>query len=580
MSSEAARVTVAGKTLTPEAADKRRARLSRPDRDPYEGKNRMDLTKVLFYYGGNRDKVPYPYLFESAWEAAGIPVNGDNPFPDLTVQIDEAKEIADVIVGQEKPKDTKEHDRETWTRSTSKGTKILEHGPIAKYLEDHFSTISFCPNDSVKTLFIFDEKTGIYRYNQGDIEDEIAGIIESEKAKCSITRDTRDILHYLKSSNRHLTYPFNNAVNCIPLNNGVLKIDYVTGSAVLLPHSRLHYFSFKLPVNFDPAIPGSESDTLISQWVEPEDTRLLYQIPAQSFLQMQIDESYKKAYLCQGESHAVKTSYLELLERFFGQDNLAHVSLQQITKDRFAKSLMEGKLLNSYDDLSEIPLENVGTFKDLTGKTHHNIERKHQQGYNSRVFCVNIFTCNIPPSYPEQVKYDGAFWERWEFIRFPYFFTVDPDFYEETFTPRLLSSFLNRVIETMISIRQGRKLQINRTADEVMGRWSMQSDPLCQFIAEKMTENVKASDTTAFDRKKLFDEYGKFCKAEKIDARKRIATLSKFTRDIQAYKLTPSKTTKKIGDRKHSIDVYIGPYRWNGEQTEIEPEVHGGYNDC
>jgi putative DNA primase/helicase len=582
MSSEA-RVTGAGKSLPLEAAEKRRARLDRPDRDPYDGKNRMELSKVLIYHGGAPEKVPWPDLFKDAWEAAGpvqVPEPQSTPklSPELQQQINECKPIAEAVQNAEIEKqkaEKAEDERKTWTRMTGKGTIVLEHGPIAQYLQNRFNTISFCPNDTVKTLYIYDENSGIYRYNQGDIESEIADIIRAEDARCSITRDTRDILHYLKSANRHLSYPFNNTTDSIPVNNGILKIDYTTGSTVLLPHSRLHKFSFKLPVDFSPYIPGTVSDNLINTWVEPEDTGLLYQIPAQSFLQMQIDESYKKAYLCQGEPNAGKTSYLELLERFFGQDNLSYVSLQQITRDRFAKSLMEGKLLNSYDDLSEIPLENVGTFKDLTGKTHHNIERKHQQGYNSRIFCVNVFTCNTPPGFDEKITYDAAFWERWEFIRFPYFFDVDPDFYEETLTPQLLSSFLNRVIETMITIRQGRKLQINRTAAEVMDRWSMESDPLHQFISENMVENARADDLQKFDRKKLFNVYLEYCQSQQVDPRKRITTLSKFTRDVQKYELVPKDSSTRIGSRKVDLSFYIGPYTWKNGQDEMKPENRG-----
>jgi len=69
----------------------------------------------------------------------------------------------------------------------------------------------------------------------------------------------------------------------------------------------------------------------------------------------------------------------------------------------------------------------------------------------------------------------------------------------------------------------------------------------------------------------------KFCEQEQIDPRKRISSQNKFTRDLQAYKLTPTKTTRRIAERKHSIDVYQGPYSWNGNNKDVEPEVKRGF---
>jgi phage/plasmid-associated DNA primase len=314
---------------------------------------------------------------------------------------------------------------------------------------------------------------------------------------------------------------------------------------------------------------------MLHGWVEPEDVPLLVQILAQALLQAQLRIPYKKNYIIQGEPHAGKSTFINFITQVLGNDVVTHKSLQSLCNDRFVAADLEGKLLNAFDELQEIPLENVGQFKALVGSCYHGIERKFQQSYSGIITCPHIFSCNRPPKYPEEVKYDTAFWERWEYVRFPFSYLIDDAFVSKISSGLMYSSFLNLVIAAMIQIRKDRHLTVNRNPEEVMDRWSLESDPLCQFIRVKMTENSNASETSNFDRKKLFEIYQRYCQDESIEPRKRIPTMNKFTRDLQKYKLTPSRTSKRIGGRKETIDIYVGPYRWNGLQQEIEPEVNG-----
>ncbi|HNX18259.1 MAG TPA: DUF5906 domain-containing protein [Methanoregula sp.] len=459
-------------------------------------------------------------------------------------------------------------DRFTTTSST--GVAHLQHPAIADDLHEQFNTVSFN-----KTLFVYDKERGIYRENAGDLEQAIRIIIEETGAKCSITRDTRDILAYLLATSPRLEYPFNQVKDMIPLENGILKLDAETGKGELLPHGPQHLFTYRIPVTYNPLIKTDAVRDLLLSWVEPEDVPLLIQIAAQAILQTQLQTTYKKSYIVQGEPNAGKSTYIEFLTGFFGSEQISSRSLQSLCDDRFVAGDLEGKVLNIYDDLSEIPLENVGTFKAFTGSCRHNIERKGRQSYKGMVTCPHVFTCNHPPKYPDDVKYDAAFWERWEYVSFPYSYEVDDTFTTRMFTTEMYTGFLNLVLKAIVTIREKGRLTVNRDAEGVMERWSMAADPLCQFIRDMMTESARASEIAMFDRKKFFEQYQKFCDSEHIDPRKRIPSQNKFTRDLQAYKLTPTKTSMRIGERKHNLPVYQGPYSWNGNYNDVKPEPVG-----
>lgn len=401
---------------------------------------------------------------------------------------------------------------DSFTRITGKDTIVLEHGPIAAYLHRRYHTISFN-----KILYIYDKETGIYRQNAGDLEEAIRNIIESTGAKCSISRDTRDILAYLTATNRRLTYPFNQSRDAIPVKNGTIKLNFERGTAELIPHSPDYLFTFQIPVIYNPKA-NSENfhKSIISQYVDPDITDALYQIPAQAILQALGVGPFKKSYILQGNADGGKTSYLAWLHTILGLENIGHVSLHQIGTDPFVNADLESRILNTFDDLADVPLQNIGPFKAMTGGFDFPINKKHMQRYNGRIFAVHVFTCNAPPDVPEKILFDSAFWTRWEYLHFDNVFPIDPTFIPRTFTPENISGSFNRVIEMVFKIARG-GLVVNNTPSEVKDIWQLAADPFAQFINEHL---VASSTEHKFDKDHLLDSFRAYCKEKEINDRK------------------------------------------------------------
>lgn len=446
------------------------------------------------------------------------------------------------------------------TRENAKGTKVLEHGEIAKYLRDRFHTISFN-----KTVYIYE--AGIYRPNAGDLEARIREVIDRAGVKCSISRETRDILAYVATYNRHLEYPFNRQRDLIPVENGTVRIDYPTGTAALLPHSPDFRFSFRLPVVYDPAADGQPfHDAVLSQYVEAEYLDIMYQIPAAALLQAQGTKPFKKSYILQGDQDAGKTTYLEWLTALFGPENIAHVSLHQIGQDRFVNAVLESKMVNSYDDLADVPLENTGPFKALTGGFDHQVERKHQQPYQSTITAVHVFSCNAPPDVPEKILFDSAFWGRWEYVHFPNVFEMDPGFKERYFTPDNISGSFNRVIEMMIRIHRG-GLVVNHSPSEVKDEWQLSSDPLAMFCRDHL---VDSSEEHNFNKEHLLDSFQDYCHEEGINERKIPTSLKALT--TMAFK--NGFRDSRIGKRGEQKRVYSSHRAWRAN-SKYRPSREG-----
>jgi phage/plasmid-associated DNA primase len=285
--------------------------------------------------------------------------------------------------------------------------------------------------------------------------------------------------------------------------------------------------------------------------VDPQDIKTLIQIPAQALLQMQTNHAFKKAYLLQGEPHAGKTSYLKFLYEIFGSDFRGSISLQQLCDDKFVGGALEGKLLNIYDDLEDVALSVIDHFKNLTGDCNHSIERKYQSRYTGKITAVHIFTCNYPPGFPDTVKRDAAFWTRWEYLKFPFTYPVNPNFYVEWYTQERKSSFFNLIIAAMIHIRKYGLLS-NSDIQGVMTNWNINSEPLYQFIADTLDVNRSPGQTYHLSKQKLYMAYISWCNENDIPEHKRKQTMVAFTIALQAQGIVPSQ--KK--ENKKTYETY------------------------
>lgn len=454
----------------------------------------------------------------------------------------------------------------------TRGVVRLNYQGIADHLLHKYDTVTF--SDQV---YVYDPSRGIYRPNEGELEAEIGEICRTIGYEGSVSRGTREVLYYVMYPGPPVReYPFNKCEDFIPVMNGIVKIDYETGTRTLLPHSPENKVTFVLPVEYRPEADPGPIQEVLAQWVREEDIPVLAQIPAQGLLQMQTDETYKRSYVFQGEYNAGKSTYLKFLQYVLGEDSITHVSLQGITEDRFASGKLENKILNIYDDLPDQALRNTGIFKALTGSTHHSVERKNKQAYDGRIFAVHVFSCNRPPQVPEEALFDPAFWERWCYVSFPFFFALDPTFEEVLLTPGNASAFLNVVIDRMVEIRQGKSLVVNLSADQVRDRWIEEADPLAQFIKTKF-ERTGPSERHEYDRDKFFSELSKWYESEGIPPKMRITTLNALTRDLMKFEFLNKKNSMSRGGRKFDYYAYKGPYQWREESSResMRPEVPG-----
>lgn len=447
-------------------------------------------------------------------------------------------------------------------RVNENGSVTLLLRSIAEYLTDKYKPIFYG-----ERLYIYDVDEGIYQEGEGVLRSKYAEIAKSWNIESGIKRSCEEVLNWVQDTCRYYENPFNNFEGLIPVKNGVLKVDYKTGCMELLPHSHTYKFKYKIQIDYIPVAPDTIHEEMIKRYVDEEFINTLYQIPAQAIRQVSCDP-FKKAYMLQGEPNAGKSTYLELIKTLFGIGVISGESLQHLGESYFAKASLEGKLLNIYDDVSEIPMRDTGIFKTLTGIKTHSIERKGKQAYTGIISAVHVYTCNVPPSFDSRVKKDTAFWDRWEYVKFPYVFEKDENFTRRMFTRENLAGFLNRVLKMVIEIYNN-GLKVNSTAGEVRLLWSLASDPIHQYIKDTIDPNKPG----VYVRKAEFMNcVQRYCIANGVDMEKLPKSLTGFTQAIDKYEIFPEKKTNaKTGVREECYSIPGGFVSYSGFVPELIP---------
>jgi len=428
------------------------------------------------------------------------------------------------------------------------GAVSLIYTAIADWVIATLKTITYR-----RTVYVYDREHGIYRANDGDIEQAVQEIADRCGFTGRISTAKREVLSYIVDTTIAREYPFN-AYPGIPCINGVVVFDFEVGTRCLIPHAPEHRFTYRLPVAYDPAADPAEIRQVLTSWADEGAYEILLQIPAQAILQAAlVRKPFKKSYIIHGDGNAGKSSYLELNRRTFGNENIARVMLQQIGSDRFCLANLEGKLLNIYDDLDDVPLQNSSVLKAITGDDMHYVEKKGRDAYEARIFCVHIFTCNRPPSTPDRVQNDAAFWNRWEFVTFSNYFEVNPKWHDEVFTPETCSAYFNLVLDVVASTYQTGGLPVKSSAYEVRDAWQTNSDPLYRFV----TENTDRSEAGYVLKDDAYSGFLNFARTENVPPSKIPPTPETFAKAIFKYGFAPARV-RVDGAR---VQVFRG-YAW------------------
>lgn len=418
--------------------------------------------------------------------------------------------------------------------------------------------------DALAKVFRFISNSGeLYIYERGIYvsADKIVGKIVED----AVEKSEKVTRHFVEEVIGHLQRKFlvdSKAVNpkhLLPLQNGLLDLT----TFELKEFTPDIYFTFKLPLWYDPEADCPLFKKFLSEVLYPEDIPTMQELFGYCLWR---DYHIQKAFMLVGEGSNGKSTLIGVLKAFLGAENTASIAIQTLEHDRFAVSTLYNKLANLYADLPDKALYSTGTFKMLTGGDPISADKKFRERFTFVNYAKLIFSAN---KLPQVFDNTDAFFRRWVIITFPNVFTedkADKHLLEKLTTEEELSGILNWALEGLKRLLAQGHFSNTKSTEVLRDEYIRMSNPLQAFV----NEYIKEDSLGWIAKDEFYARYVEFCQQNKfvIKAKNIVA------KDLQScLSIQISVERREInGERVQGWRGIAWKEKGEGEEAEAETE--------
>ena len=360
---------------------------------------------------------------------------------------------------------------------------------------------AFFATDRAGNLYVF--QNGVYRPNAIKVIKKMVKTFLREQgwSRKWSSHKTKEVAEYLAADAPELW-------DCPPLDqinvlNGLLHLDTKEFS----PHSPDWLSTIQIQVAFDPSAICPKIDAFIQSVLPQDNPSLAYEMAADIVTP---DRSLQKAIVLYGAGGNGKSTFLSLLIRFVGEDNVTGMSLHDLEKIRFASARLYGKLANICPDLPTDCLAGTSIFKAITGEDRLVGENKFCPAFEFTPYSRLIFSTNQLPRTRDS---SPAFWDRWLVVPFQRTFRGTgrelsrTELDRQLHDPKELSGLLNKVLEVWPSVRQ-HGFTVSPSMTAALRDYQNEVDPIAEFLSTALRPDPQGMvrKTEVYEAYELFAE--------------------------------------------------------------------------
>jgi len=336
--------------------------------------------------------------------------------------------------------------------------------------------------DKYKRFWRYDSKSGVWledaeEFIRNRLRDEIMGD-EMQKKNYA-----EEVVSYIRDLHYNPNFKAQLDKNLIPFENCIFNIQ--TGE--ILNFSPEYFVTNKIPIKLNPEFFSEcpEIDEFFSEIVGEKYKVILYELCAYCLYR---GYPYQKLFFLIGAGQNGKSTFLELLQKFLGRDNVSGVSPQDFFKNRFALGHLWNKLANISSDISYEALKNVNRIKEVTGGDSVDIERKFKNPFRTKLYAKLIFSTNQIPIVHDKSL---AWYRRVYLIEFPKIIKEpDPSILNKLTTEEELSGLAWKSCQILKYLSErGFVFTYDIDVKKVAEIYEDLSNPLHKFLRENTKED-------------------------------------------------------------------------------------------
>ncbi len=283
----------------------------------------------------------------------------------------------------------------------------------------------------------------------------------------------------------------------------------------------------QLPVKYDPSAKSDILDSTINK-VFRGDKEVIDLFDEMVGYILIKNARYRKGFLFYGGGSNGKSTILNLLKAFIGEDNLSTVELSELS-DTFLTAELENKLANIGDDIDAREIVDTGTIKKLFSGESLTVQRKYQQPFIMKSFAKMIFSCNQLPRILDKSK---GMYSRLVLVPFlAEFKSTDEDFdpfiEEKLTTPEALSHLLNRALKGLNRLLKNNRFTEPELALNALLDYQTSNSTTLTWIEE---DGVNRQKLVTQPTNILYSNFADWCTRNGL---KNVPTIRTFHKDIE-----------------------------------------------
>ncbi|MGD6964518.1 DNA primase family protein [Fictibacillus phosphorivorans] len=364
-------------------------------------------------------------------------------------------------------------------------------------------------------------KDGVYSDNQSDIEEAMIRHIPSLKRM-----QRQETLAYLqlKSKDKHFS-----STQYVVVKNGVFNLEtwqlqdfspeIITRNKIPVAYIKDAYYEVtdktfnKLAVN----------DKKIRAVLEEIIGYILFR-----------RNEFAATFILTGDGSNGKSSYLKIIRRFTGTENVSSLDLKELDQ-RFKTAELFGKLVNIGDDISKGYIKESSVFKKLSTGETLNVERKGRDPFDFTNYAKLIFSANEMPRIND---YSDGLGRRLQIVPFKAKFSPNDEDYDPFITDKLLSDesmqyILNLALKSLKRLLQNKQFTKSKAVEEELSKYQEENNPIISFVNNEDIELERSVVGDIYMQYKLYCSDNGYQPVSNISFSKQIKQFYGFSSVVQ-----------------------------------------------
>ncbi len=284
----------------------------------------------------------------------------------------------------------------------------------------------------------------------------------------------------------------------------------------------------RIPVTYDPNAYSADLDKMLRR-VFQNDQEVLDLFEEMVGYMLIKNCRFRKGFLFYGSGSNGKSTILNLLKRFIGEENVSTIELEKLS-DRFKTAELENKMVNIGDDINHREIVDTGTLKKLFTGESVTVERKGQDPFTLKSYAKMIFSTNQIPRIADK---SHGMYSRLMLIPFNARFSstdedFDPFIEDKITTEESLSYLLNMALRGLNRLLTNNCFTEPEVVKKALADYQRDQSTVLTWIEE---EGITHDDLLNNFTDQLFSEFQDWCTLACIKYQASIRTFHKEIED-------------------------------------------------